>query len=407
MDEPKGGTGAEREWLTLELPNVSNDQKGEGLEDEISAELRRIRMASEYNRQVAAGRAQRSNNSKAKKSSSAHRRFAAASDEYQPPPSSVLPGHHRVRDFSVSSFGQQRRPPPQGYGDGSRSFWQGLYDRVSVGGGTGRGGRRQVVVHDDADDDGELAVPENPSWKHRATFSINGSPQLEDGPPRSMVVLSRGPLHPALERRPGADRALDRSQASLSPEDVSQLSPMVPVRSPTGALTVEPPSRPDSFMQRAFMADVATSSEGHTPSSEVLSSEIVPMVGGPWLKSVPMGGRTMNAESGPSQGRSLITSSNLPPSSRSAEPAEHVSRSRSSRALIEEEHHSQNRSQPRRRTSGAYGPPGLVMPSPLSPARFSVVEGSRPQEGPSPPSTSGYIRESRRKSQVLETASSR
>ncbi|KAG9008950.1 hypothetical protein FRB93_006000 [Tulasnella sp. JGI-2019a] len=215
-------TGLGHHWLKLNLHDeheneMSADHKEQGLEDAIDAELRRLRMISEHNRQ--AGKLQ-SQPKGSKKKSSTHRRYAAASQESEPPypfTGSAF-GFHREGEMYISSFGQQR-PSKAAYGN--RSFWRGLYDRTV---GTGRGGHRQVLHEevDEEDDRGEMGQPENPSWKGRATYPP-ASPELEDRPPRSIVGLPVGPINWSLYQQPRSGRGTALVASAIDEEELPPL----------------------------------------------------------------------------------------------------------------------------------------------------------------------------------------
>ncbi|KAG8874754.1 hypothetical protein FRB98_008242 [Tulasnella sp. 332] len=211
-----GGVEFAHQWIMLDLHDPKSPMEQEkprepGLEEEIDEELRRLRMISEHNRQMTmrgsggGGGGRKPSQLKGTKKSSTHRRYAAVSEEFEPPSASAL-GVGREGDMSISSFGHQRLGVGE-YGPGSRngnenwngnsgrSFWKGLYDHLSLGVRGGSRGHRQVL-HDDYDD-GELVVPENPSWKNHTNLSPAGSPELDDRPPRSMVGLptKEGPVN--------------------------------------------------------------------------------------------------------------------------------------------------------------------------------------------------------------------
>lgn len=165
-DRPAHGHGRQRgrdkQWLgDLPLPDSP-------LEEDIDAELRRIRMASEYQKKSRAD----------KKRSTGHRRDVASSD----PDAFDIPG--------------QAPPPPA-----KKHFWRGLYDRVSHGSGQAHA---PVPLADEEDDIVDEWYPTRaPSWVKRASFSPHGPPDLNDEPPsRGMVVASRPTLAPPSPKSP-------------------------------------------------------------------------------------------------------------------------------------------------------------------------------------------------------------
>lgn len=383
-------------WLKLDSPtSPPSNSNHDGLEEDINMELRRLRAVSEYNQRQKQLREERRERRKRQSGSSSHRRDAAAVEKYEHLPA----GGEDIFTRMDEPEDEQTFPKRvDGYraAPGKPSFWRGWYDRISQG---GDGGGHSAVPQAD-EDFFEHRDRSPPTRLVRKRDDLHPPIHIDAPRETGMVVLSRPP------------RPTSPPPPSPPPKDTHLLSPDGPQRPGSGV-----PVRADSFMRRVFTAEVA-SSDGHSGSrsSRTTSQELLGPLSAPWApdpiaegsesSSAPVGQIAMKDVAGrypqsPPRRDSLVLpspSSNVAsvpvkfPSPKQSQqgsvyggsstegPVSSSSSAARSRAHSQPIPPPQSQVMPR----GPPRPAGIVLPTPLSPARYPGMPSPTSPSNPSP-----------------------
>ncbi|KAG8995740.1 hypothetical protein FRB90_000095 [Tulasnella sp. 427] len=385
-------------WLRLDSATAPLNPRNNSLDDDMTPEGRRIRAAIEYNQRQKQLREERRERRMRRSASSGHRRDAAAVEKYHHLPTG---GEDIFTRFDEAPDDDTFPKRDGGYraSPGKPSFWRGWYDRISQGG----------------QEWGHTAVPQADEdlYEQYRSPPRRLTRQRDEPPPPGPITATRETGMVVLSR---PTRQASPPPPKPPPKDPHLLSPASPTSPPRSGSAV--PARADSFMRRVFTAEVA-SSDGHTQSrsSRNTSQELLGPLSAPWVPDpIAEGSETGSARiehvamkdvngrysQSPPRHDSLVMAS--PSSNMGPTPVKFPSPKQSQQGSVHggsaeghtstssspgRQHRARPPSQPqsqgvqRMQSRGPRRPNDIVLPTPLSPARYPGM--SSPPISPSDP----------------------